>query len=89
MAIPVGLSAADNSLNARFAPDIGRNRSTAYTGILCHIRTSEVPSKAARQLPDLSITIRVEPSSTGNPRLRGALPISDFQLPVDYQILVW
>ena len=31
------------------------------------------PYQAARQLPDLSTIIRVEPSSTGVPRLRGAL----------------
>src|SRR5262249_618915 len=36
-----------------------------------------LPARAARQLPDQSTTLRVESSSTGNPRLRGALPISD------------
>ncbi len=38
-----------------------------------------VPDQAARQLLDLSTTIRVEPSSTGDPRLRGALPKADIQ----------
>ena len=33
-----------------------------------------LPARAARQLPDQSTTPRVESSSTGNPRLRGALP---------------
>ena len=33
-----------------------------------------LPGQAARQLPDQSTTIRVESSSTGDPRLRGALP---------------
>src|SRR5262249_49112932 len=33
-----------------------------------------LPARAARQLPDQSTTLRVESSSTGNPRLRGALP---------------
>src|SRR5262245_60215745 len=36
-----------------------------------------LPARAARQLPDQSTTLRVESSSTGNPRLRGALPIPD------------
>jgi hypothetical protein len=33
-----------------------------------------LPSQAARQLPDLSTILRVESSSTGVSRLRGALP---------------
>src|SRR5262245_20450331 len=36
-----------------------------------------LPARAARQLPDQSTTLRVESSSTGNPRLRGALPKAD------------
>src|SRR5262245_23784363 len=36
-----------------------------------------LPARAARQLPDQSTTLRVESSSTGNPRLRGALPTAD------------
>ena len=36
-----------------------------------------VTRKSARQLPDQSTTLRVESSSTDNPRLRGALPLSD------------
>src|SRR5262245_53376303 len=36
-----------------------------------------LPARAARQLPDQSTTLRVESSSTGNPRLRGALPQAD------------
>jgi len=35
------------------------------------------PNQAARQLPDRSTIIRVESSSTGVPRLRGALPLPD------------
>src|SRR5262249_33950140 len=38
-----------------------------------------LPARAARQLPDQSTTLRVESSSTGNPRLRGALPIRDIK----------
>jgi len=41
------------------------------------LQPGRLPVQAARQLPDLSTTIRVEPSSTGDPRLRGALPFSD------------
>ncbi len=33
-----------------------------------------LPGRAARQLPDQSTTLRVESSSTSDPRLRGALP---------------
>src|SRR5262249_28464218 len=36
-----------------------------------------LPARAARQLPDQSTTLRVESSSTGNPRLRGARRVED------------
>ena len=36
-----------------------------------------LPGRTARQLPDQSTTLRVESSSTGDPRLPGALPIAD------------
>src|SRR6267154_1762760 len=36
-----------------------------------------LPGRAARQLPDQSTTLWVESSSTGDPRLRGALPTWD------------
>ena len=39
------------------------------------LQPGQLPDQAARQLPDLSTSIRVEPSSTGETRLRGALPI--------------
>jgi len=39
-----------------------------------------LPARAARQLPDKSTTLRVESSSTGNPRLQGALPRLDRML---------
>jgi hypothetical protein len=38
-----------------------------------------LPGRAARQLPDQSTTLRVEPSSTSDPRLRGALPTADIR----------
>ncbi len=37
------------------------------------LRSGQLPNPTARQLPDLSTTIWVEPSSTGDPRHRGAL----------------
>ena len=37
------------------------------------LRPGRSPSQAARQLPDLPTTLWVEPSSTGDPRRRGAL----------------
>jgi hypothetical protein len=40
-----------------------------------------LPARAARQLPDQSTTLRVESSSTDDPRLRGALPTPDIGLP--------
>ena len=47
-------------------------------GDLCHEALAlRLPGRAARQLRDQSTTLRVESSSTGDPRLRGALPISD------------
>src|SRR6202011_1001690 len=36
-----------------------------------------LPGRAARQLPDQSTTLWVDSSSTGNSRLRGALPRAD------------
>src|SRR5262245_50089980 len=43
---------------------------------VARLRPGQLPDQAARQLPDLSTIIRVEPSSTDE-RLRGALPIAD------------
>jgi hypothetical protein len=44
---------------------------------VARLRPDQLPGRAARQLPDLSTIIRVEPSSTDGSRLRGALPIPD------------
>ena len=41
------------------------------------LQPCQLPSRAARQLPDQSTTLRVESSSTDDPRLRGALPNCD------------
>ena len=43
------------------------------------LRSRQLPSETARQLPDLSTIIRVEPSSTDDSRLQGALPLPDFR----------
>jgi hypothetical protein len=40
-------------------------------------RSTCLPGRAARQLPDQSTTLWVESSSTSDPRLRGALPKAD------------
>ena len=40
---------------------------------VARLQPSQLPNQAARQLPDQSTTIRVEPSSTDDSRLRGAL----------------
>ena len=44
------------------------------------LRPGQLPSQVARQLPDLSTIIRVEPSSTGDSRLQGALPGPDLSM---------
>src|SRR5215475_15077605 len=44
------------------------------------LRPAQLPGQVARQLPDLSTTLRVEPSSTSDSRLRGARPTSDMPL---------
>ena len=44
---------------------------------VARLQPSQLPNQAARQLPDQSTTIRVEPSSTDDSRLRGALPPAD------------
>src|SRR5262245_3787573 len=43
------------------------------------LQPSQLPSQAARQLPDQSTTLRLESSSTDDSRLRGALPLADLR----------
>ncbi len=50
--------------------------------LVTRLRPFRLPGRAARQLPDQSTTLRVEPSSTGDPRLRGALPFPDLRVAV-------
>ena len=45
------------------------------------LQPCQLPSRAARQLPDQSTTIQVESSSTDDSRLRGALPTRDIEVP--------
>jgi hypothetical protein len=44
------------------------------------LRSSQLPNQTARQLPEQSTILWVEPSSTGDPRLRGALQNSRISL---------
>jgi hypothetical protein len=44
------------------------------------LRSGQLPDPTARQLPDLSTTIWVEPSSTGDTRHRGALNGESYRL---------
>jgi len=48
------------------------HRSTAYAAFVTRLRRRQLPGIAARQLPTLSTFLRVEPSSTGDTRPRGA-----------------
>ena len=52
---------------------------------VARLRPSQLPDQAARQLPDLSTIIRVESSSTGVSRLRGALPLAEMQAGLHYK----
>jgi hypothetical protein len=44
-----------------------------------------LPGRAARQLPDQSTTLWVDSSSTGNSRLRGAMPTTDLSIATQQQ----
>jgi hypothetical protein len=45
--------------------------------VLTRLQPMRLPAQAARQLSDQSTTLRVDSSSTGDSRLRGALPLPD------------
>src|SRR5215208_5153118 len=64
---------AQASLTLRPAGSLSRPKATFVT----RLQPFRLPGRAARQLPDQSTTLRVESSSTGDPRLRGALPTAD------------
>jgi hypothetical protein len=64
---------AQASLTLRPTGSLSRPQATFVT----RLQPFRLPSRAARQLPDQSTTLRVESSSTGDSRLRGALPRGD------------
>src|SRR5512135_1303274 len=59
---------AQASLTLRLAGSLGCPKATFVT----RLRSGQSPSRTARQLPDPSTLIRVEPSSTRETRLQGA-----------------
>src|SRR5258705_4365027 len=61
-------------LNSRYGPS---DRSAPKVTFVTRLQPHQLPGETARQLPDLSTIIRVEPSSTGDSRLQGALPLRD------------
>src|SRR3974377_348396 len=64
---------AQTSLTLRPAGSLSRPQATFVT----RLQPARSPARADRQLPDQSTTLRVDSSSTDDPRLRGALPMSD------------
>jgi hypothetical protein len=66
---------AQASLTLRPAESLSRLKATFVT----RLQPFRLPGRAARQLPDQSTTLRVDSSSTDDPRLRGALPIADIE----------
>jgi hypothetical protein len=74
-AIAASISARTRSMSwatMREAPSCcGKN------GRVARLPPCRLPGRTARQLPDQSTTLWVESSSTGDPRLRGALPATD------------
>ena len=67
---------AQASLTLRPAGSLSRPTATFVT----RLQPRQLPSRAARQLPDQSTTLRVVPSSTGASRLRGARSKSEVVL---------
>src|SRR6202049_29219 len=64
---------AQASLTLRPAGLLNRLKAAFVT----RLQPSRLPDRTARQLPDPSTTLWVDSSSTGDPRLRGALPNPD------------
>src|SRR5216684_875412 len=63
-------------LHSRYGPS---DCSAATAAFVTRLQPFRLPSRAARQLPDQSTTLWVDSPSTGDPRLRGALPKTDFR----------
>src|SRR3954470_4092240 len=68
------------TLDAPYKASSGFTRVTARwiaqppkAAFVTRLRPGQLPGQAARQLPDQSTTLWVEPSSTGDTRRRGAL----------------
>ncbi len=59
---------------ATLAQDGSRIAQPPKAAFVTRLQPFRLPGRAARQLPDQSTTLWVESSSTGDPRLRGALP---------------
>jgi hypothetical protein len=55
----------------------GRIAQPPKVTFVTRLQPGQLPDQAARQLPDLSTIIRVEPSSTDDSRLQGAPPRTD------------
>src|ERR1700694_5332300 len=64
---------AQASLTLRPARSLSAPQATFVT----RLHPMRLPTRAARQLPDQSTTLRVDSSSTDDSRLRGALPLPD------------
>jgi hypothetical protein len=75
---------AQASLTLRPAESLSRLKATFVT----RLQPFRLPGRAARQLPDQSTTLRVDSSSTDDPRLRGALPLAD-QSAVAHTLARW
>ena len=54
-------------------PAIVQNQPAPPQPGITRLQPSQLPDQTARQLPEQSTTLRVEPSSTGDTRRRGAL----------------
>ena len=78
---PSFLHSIDRDSRAQPSMNQGSSQSLLRSGILpanvTRLQPMRLPAQAACKLPDQSTTLRVESSSTDDPRLLGALPISD------------
>jgi hypothetical protein len=72
---------AQASLTLWPAGSLSRPQATFVT----RLQPAQLPARAARQLPDQSTTLRVDSSSTDDPRLRGALPSVDMVASPNYR----
>jgi hypothetical protein len=66
-----------------------RSHSRPRATFVTRLRPGRLPDRAARRLPDLSTTLWVDSSSTGDSRLRGALPIADIRPAIMGRAVSW